>query len=72
MKTILHVAQDAIRANKKDGGNRPTIIVRNYKGAKRYHYVSIAGPSYIYSDMKNPLQCGARVWLETESPVDGV
>ena len=35
MKQILHVAQCAIRANAKDGGLRPPIIVRNYKGATR-------------------------------------
>lgn len=69
MKTIVHVAQDAIRANVKDGGNRPAIIVRNYKGATRHHEVDLGGGVKIVQRMHKPLSCGARIYIETENDV---
>lgn len=69
MKTIVHVAQQAIAQNRNDGGNRPPLIVRNYKGSKRAHTIEILGPSKIVHSPHKPLPCGARVWIETESEV---
>jgi len=69
MKTIIHVAQDAIRANTKDGGTRPAIIVRRGSKPERHNEVTITGPDgsvvgrFVYSPHK-PLPCGARLWLE--------
>ena len=69
MATIIHVAQDAIRANAKDGGLRPAIIVRRKGKPERHNEVEIAGPDgsvvarFVYSPHK-PLPCGARLWLE--------
>lgn len=70
-KQILHVAQDAIAANRKDGGLRPPIITRTYRGAERAHEVElvVAGKvvgKFVYSPHK-PLSCGARLWLESDS-----
>lgn len=70
-KTIIHVCQQTIAKNRKTGSNDPPLIVRTYKGAKRFHTVQIDGPSEIKHSPHNPLSCGARVWVETISPVEG-
>ena len=75
MKSIIHVAQQAIQQNRKDGGNRPPLIVRNYKGAKRGHTLIIYGQdgrpaARIVHSPHKPLSCGARVWIETEGKVE--
>jgi hypothetical protein len=71
VKQILHVAQHAIAANRKDGGLRPPIIVRNHQGAKRAHEVELVVDGnvvgkFVYSP-HDPLPCGARLWLESDS-----
>lgn len=56
----------------KDGGNRPAIIVRNYKGATRHHEVDLGNGTKIVHRQNNPLSCGARVWIETENQVKAI
>jgi len=69
MKTILHVNQHHVRANAKDGGSRPTLSIKTYKGNIKAHEVEISGPSKVVYRPDSPLSCGARVWIETQSPV---
>ena len=70
MRTIIHINQHMIRANKKDGGNRPVITVKTYKSNRYAHSVRILGePEVVYSPDK-PLSCGALVWIETVAPVE--
>lgn len=71
MRQILHVAQCAIAANRKNGTNEPPIITRNYKGSERAHEVELVVDGkvvgkFVYSPHK-PLSCGARLWLESDS-----
>lgn len=73
-KHIIHVAQDAIRKNTKEGTIDPPLIIRNYKGSTRHHEIdlvladgTIVG-SFIYSP-HDPLSCGARVWLTLDDKV---
>ncbi len=75
MKQIVHVAQCDIRANAKDGGLRPPIILRDYKGAVRAHELELIDRAtgrnlgrFVYSP-HSPLRCGARLWLELDSNV---
>lgn len=69
MNQIVHVAQDAIRRNAKNGTNDPAIIVRRGRKATRHHQVEVIGPDgsvvarFVYSPHK-PLSCGARLWME--------
>jgi len=75
MKKIIHVAQQAIQQNNKDGGNRPAIIVRTYKGATRHHEVEFADNDgnvvgRIVHKQNDPLSCGAKVWVEIEGQVN--
>lgn len=69
-KTILHVDQHTIKRNRKEGTNEPPLIVRDYLGARRAHTVRIHGPSELKHSPHKPLKCGARVWIETRSPVE--
>ena len=73
-KTYIHVNQHVIRANKKHGKNDPVITIKSGKSNTYCHEVEILGPSkIIYGGNDKPLlNCGARVVIETESPVEVV
>ena len=58
-----------IRANKKHGTNEPVITVKTYKSNTYGHEVEILGNSKVVYSPDNPLSCGARVWIETDSEV---
>ena len=69
MKTIIHVNQHNIKAN-KDGANRAVLTCKTYKSNTYAHEAIIYGQDgleaarVIYSPNK-PLSCGAKVWIET-------
>lgn len=65
MRKQIHVNQHNIRANKKDGGNRPVITCKTYKSNTKAQSISIEGPSRLIYAPDKPLSCGAKVWLET-------
>jgi hypothetical protein len=69
MKTIIHVNQHVIRRNAETGGDEPVLTVKNYKTNTYAHSVHIDGPSRVVYSPDKPLSCGARVWIETTSPV---
>lgn len=74
MKTIIHVNQHVIRANKKNGVENPVLTCKTYKEniyAKEIEILDDSGSvvaKVIYSHDK-PLSCGARVWVETHYEV---
>jgi len=70
MKTIIHVNQHVVKANAKTGATDPVLTVKTYKSNDYAHSVTIHGPSKVVYRPENPLSCGARVWIETEAPVD--
>lgn len=72
MKTIIHINQHVIKANKKrDSYREPVITVKTYKSTTYTHGVAIVGDDgniiarIIYSPDK-PLSCGAHVWIEAD------
>lgn len=69
MKTIVHVNQHVIRANKKTGACDPPLTVKTYRSNDYAHEVEIRGPCKVVYSPEKPLSCGARVWIETESEV---
>lgn len=71
MKKIIHVNQHKIRSNAKniDDDNEPVITVKTYKSNDYAYEVHISGPAKIIYRPFNPLKCGAKVWIETESDV---
>jgi hypothetical protein len=69
MKTIIHVNQHVVKANRKNGTNDPVLTVKTYKENKYAHEVEIIGPSKVVYSPNKPLNCGAHVWIETHSKV---
>lgn len=69
MKTIIHVNQHVIKANRKNGTNNPVLTVKTYKSNTYAHEVEILGISKVYYSPDKPLSCGAHVWIETEDKV---
>jgi len=69
MKKKIHINMHKIRSNKKNGINEPVITVKTYKSNTYGHEVEILGNSKVVYSPDNPLSCGARVWIETDSEV---
>lgn len=69
MKTIIHVNQHVIKANKKNGVEDPVLTVKTYKENIYAHEVDLKGPSKIVYSPDKPLSCGAHVWIETHHEV---
>jgi len=69
MKTIVHVNQHVIKANRKSGDVEPPLTVKTYKSNQYATSVRIDGPSRIVYRPDKPLSCGAHVWIETRAEV---
>ena len=69
MKKRIHINQHVIRANKKNGTNDPAITVKTYRNNYYAHRVEIGGASSVVYSPDKPLNCGARVWIETDATV---
>jgi len=69
MKTIIHVNQHVIKKNVKEGTSKPCLTVKTYKSNTYASSVEILGPSRVIYNPHKPLSCGARCWIETDSPV---
>lgn len=68
MKSIIHVNRQHIAMNAKDNGNRPIYTIKNGKKTRYAREVIIDGPSrLVYNGSQ--LNCGARAWIETDSPL---
>ena len=73
MKSIIHVNQHHIKANRKDGGNRPVFTIKQSgKTVYAQEVEFVAKPDavtrFVYRP-DQPLSCGAHVWVETELPL---
>lgn len=70
----IHVNMLIIKANQKTGLRDPVCTVKTSKKNHIGHEVEILGPDgevvakLVYSPDK-PLDCGARMWVETTAPV---
>jgi hypothetical protein len=69
MKTIIHVNQHVIKANRKNGVCNPTLTVKNYKSTTYAREAELTGPAKVVYAPDKPLSCGAHVWIETHHPV---
>ena len=66
----IHINSNTIRSNKKHGTNKPAITIRQGQKVEAYaHEVIINGPSRVIYRPEDPLVCGAKVWIETDSEV---
>jgi hypothetical protein len=68
MKTIIHVNNHIIKANRKNGESSPPLTVKTYKSLINCHEVEFAKGRVIHRPDK-PLSCGAYVFIETDKPV---
>jgi hypothetical protein len=75
VKTIIHVNQHVIKANRKSGAENPVLTCKTYK-ENRYGSIVIIKDKdggevgkFIYNPTK-PLSCGAHVWFETNNEVE--
>jgi len=64
----IHVNQHNIKANAK-GAGLPVLTVKTYKKNYKGFTVDIKGDSKLVYQPDKPLNCGAKVWIETKSPV---
>tara|TARA_B110001450_G_scaffold183477_1_gene171522 strand:- start:89 stop:310 length:222 start_codon:yes stop_codon:yes gene_type:complete len=69
MKTIIHVNQHVIKANRKNNEENPVLTCKTYKSNDYAHEVHLKGDSKIIYSPNKPLSCGAHVWIETEGEV---
>tara|TARA_R100001377_G_C3154871_1_gene97622 strand:- start:362 stop:592 length:231 start_codon:yes stop_codon:yes gene_type:complete len=73
MKTRIHINQHHIKSNTK-GSDLPVITVKDYKINRKTNHAEIKDSTggvvatIIYSPDK-PLDCGAKVWIETNLEV---
>jgi hypothetical protein len=68
---IVNVSRGVIDSNRKHGTSKPPISVRRGRSGKplAYGHDVAVGRSILRYDPKNPLPCGARLWLETHEYV---
>lgn len=65
----IHINQHKIRSNGKTGAREPVITIKTYNSNTYAHEVEIAGPCRVVYSPDKPLDCGAKVWIETESEI---
>ena len=75
MRTIIHVNQHKIKANRKHGTNEPCLTVKTYKDNRYTHEAVIRDTegnevARVVYRPHNPLSCGAHCWIETKLSVE--
>lgn len=74
MLTRIHISQPAMRANLKDGADRPIITCKTYRENRYGHTAEILDDrgkvvARVRYEPTRPLSCGARCWIECEGEV---
>jgi hypothetical protein len=69
VRTIVHVNQNTLRGNRKNGRSDPPIAIRRGRRVEYATEVKVGEGRFVYSPDK-PLSCGARLWFETLDPVE--
>jgi len=64
---IIHINRNVIQSNAKHGLKKPVCRVQEGSGVRYCMEVDIKGPSKMVYNPENPLKCGAKLWIETES-----
>lgn len=78
MRTRIHVNQHVIKRNHKEtdtSKHDPPLTVKTYKDNRKCDEAVILDKdgnavAWIVYRPEKPLPCGARVWIETEYPVE--
>ena len=73
MKTIIHINQHIIRANRQNGVCDPPITVKVYRHNRRATKADIIVEGKVVATIRyspdKPLSCGAHCWVETQHDV---
>ena len=74
-KTVIHVNQHVIKANRKNGSFDPVLTVKTYNSNQYAHSAVIYDnegneAARIVYRPDRPLSCGAHVWVDTKNRVD--
>ena len=71
MKKRIHINQHNIRHNNKHPNDpKPVVTCKTYKHNYLGDQVKVLGESTVIYSPNKPLACGAKVWIETEAPVE--
>ena len=70
MKKRIHINQHNIRHNLKHSDYKPVVTVKTYKENIKCMGVKILGECEVIYSPDKPLSCGAKVWLETNAPIE--
>ena len=65
----IHINQHVIRANSKNEDRKPPITVKTSDANHKGWSVDIHGVTSVTYQPDKPLNCGAKVWIETRSAV---
>ena len=70
MQTIIHINRNIIQSNAKRGESIPPCRVQKGTVVRYCMEVVIHGPSRMVYRPTEPLKCGAKLWIETDSDVE--
>jgi hypothetical protein len=65
----IHVNQHIIKANGKTGERNAPLTVKTSKGNYNGSRIKVVGEMEVVYHPDSPLNCGAKVWLETKASV---
>ncbi len=65
----IHINQHVIRANSKNEERKPPITIKTSDANHKGWSVDIHGVSQVVYRPDKPLNCGAKLWMETTSAV---
>jgi hypothetical protein len=68
--TIIHINRNIIQQNAKHNRTEPVVRVEQHGKVTYCMEVIINGPSRMVYRPNNPRPCGAKLWIETEAPLD--
>jgi hypothetical protein len=66
---IIHINRNIIQQNAKHGKENPVCRVQDGSKVRYCMEVIINGPSRMVYRPHEPLNCGAKLWIETDSDV---
>lgn len=71
MRTRVSVNSNVIRSNKKHGTDNPPIRIAEGRKIRYAREVRVGAGTFVYAPDR-PLSCGARLYFETDEPVQVV
>ena len=67
---IIHINRNIIQQNAKNGTSEPVCRVQEGNKVSYCMRVKILGPSEMIYSPDKPLECGAKLWIETEAELE--